>query len=210
MTALEYPAPTPSIIVFGRDNAGKPHASWFDQASVELATKAASIMNMHAVPIEGDGLRELAGTLPRGRIFSSGRAFTPFVSRKLYERLIEVTRDLLGLATNDNLGAEAHDDGKPADAKAVSESAPNVPSAPAGAPKPENGGKTAAVKRPTLPDEVGMGSMVLAYSDSDTAWYEAEVIGLNGAMLTLRWRDYSAEPTFVRRAHQLGFLPSAA
>jgi hypothetical protein len=55
-------------------------------------------MNMRAVPVETDDLRQLAGALPRGRVFSSGRAFTPFVKGKLYDRLVELTRDLVGLS----------------------------------------------------------------------------------------------------------------
>ena len=31
-------------------------------------------MDMHAVPVETDALRELAGNLPRGRVFHSSRA----------------------------------------------------------------------------------------------------------------------------------------
>ena len=33
----------PSLVVFGRDGAGKPRASWFDAPSAELATKAADL-----------------------------------------------------------------------------------------------------------------------------------------------------------------------
>ena len=87
---------TPALVLFGRDQAGKPHASWFDAGSVELATKAAGLMSMRAVLIETDALREVVASLPRGRLFSSGRAFTPFVKSKLFERLVEATRDARG------------------------------------------------------------------------------------------------------------------
>ncbi len=36
----------PSLVVFGRDQAGKPRASWFDAVSAELAAKAAELMKM--------------------------------------------------------------------------------------------------------------------------------------------------------------------
>ncbi len=42
----------PSIVIFGRDEAGKPHASWFDAASAELAIKAADQMNMRVLKVE--------------------------------------------------------------------------------------------------------------------------------------------------------------
>ena len=114
MGALTTTTPsTPALVLFGRDQAGKPHASWFDVASVELATKAAGLMSMRAVPVESDELRELVANLPRGRLFSSGRALTPFVKGKLYERLVELTRDMLGLesgpAADSNETSEASD-----------------------------------------------------------------------------------------------------
>lgn len=107
MSAVSVPQATPFLVVFGRDQAGKPHASWFDQASAELATKAAALMNMHAVPVDTDALRELAGSLPRGRVFSSGRAFTPFIKSKLYGHLVELTRELLGLSHSEAADANA-------------------------------------------------------------------------------------------------------
>ena len=39
----------PSPVVFGRDGAGKPRASWFDAANAHLATKAANLMKMRVV-----------------------------------------------------------------------------------------------------------------------------------------------------------------
>jgi hypothetical protein len=56
-------------------------------------------------------------------------------------------------------------------------------------------------------EEIGLGSLVLATTGPAEGWFEAEVIGINGAMLTLKWRDYN-EPTVVRRRHELGFLPA--
>ncbi len=113
MGVLMISPATPALVLFGRDQAGKPHASWFDAASVELAAKAAGMMSMRAVPVETDELREVAASLPRGRSFSSGRAFTPFVKGKLYERLVELTRDMLGLepapAANSNKPGEESD-----------------------------------------------------------------------------------------------------
>ena len=35
MGTLAFSAATPALVLFGRDQAGKPHASWFDAASVE-------------------------------------------------------------------------------------------------------------------------------------------------------------------------------
>ena len=207
MTAIAQTSATPFLVVFGRDKGGKPHASWFDQASADLARKAAVLMEMHAVPVETDALRELAGTLPRGRVFSSGRAFTPFVNSKLYTRLMELTRELLGLGPTEAIRATSVEDAvaavQAAGAAAVgggqanTEGPSQVPSA--GQPS----------RQPTRSDEIGIGNLVLATPGPEEGWWEAEVIGSNGAMLTLRYRDF-AEPNIVRRRNELGFLPAAS
>jgi len=64
----------PSLVVFGRDDAGKPRASWFDAGSADLATKAADLMNMRVLRIATEEQKGLAGQLARGRVFASGRA----------------------------------------------------------------------------------------------------------------------------------------
>jgi hypothetical protein len=40
----ENPTDAPALVVFGRDEAGKAHASWFDQGDAKLAKKAAELM----------------------------------------------------------------------------------------------------------------------------------------------------------------------
>ncbi len=40
-------------------------------------------------------------------------------------------------------------------------------------------------------------------------WWEAEVIGINGTVHSLRWRDYPTQPTILRRADELALLPPA-
>ena len=225
MTAITHSPAIPFLVVFGRDTAGKPHASWFDQASADLAAKAAQLMNMQAVKVEGDALRQVVDDLPRGRVFSSGRAFTPFVKGKLYGRLVELTRDLLG-ASDTPLHETAAGDSSVDQVEATSAEAKAAEAKPAGgepvngAPMPKPGAdgngdvpvprkaSQQPSQRPSQPDQIGMGSLVLATTGPTEGWYEAEVIGLNGTMLTLRWRDY-AEPTVVRRREEVGFLPAA-
>src|SRR5829696_5117738 len=68
----------PCIVVFGRDEAGKPHASWFDAESAELAIKAADLMQMRVLKVETEEQKALARQLARGRVFATGQAFTPF------------------------------------------------------------------------------------------------------------------------------------
>src|SRR3954452_8640787 len=73
-----------ALVVFGRDNGGKPHASRFDASEAELAEKAAGLMGMQVLRPETGEQRALAAKLPRGRVFASGRAFVPFVKAAVY------------------------------------------------------------------------------------------------------------------------------
>ena len=58
--------------------------------------------------------------------------------------------------------------------------------------------------------EIGLGSVVLAHEGPDEGWWEAEVIGINGSVFSLRWRDYPTQPTILRKATELALLPGKA
>lgn len=61
--------------------------------------------------------------------------------------------------------------------------------------------------KPRDPAEIGLGSVVLAHEGPDVGWWEAEVIGINGRVFSLRWRDYPTQPTILRKAGELALLP---
>ena len=61
--------------------------------------------------------------------------------------------------------------------------------------------------KPCDPAEIGLGSVVLAHEGPDEGWWEAEVIGINGRVFSLRWRDYPTQPTILRKATELALLP---
>ena len=90
MNAVQAAPDARAILVFGRDNSSKPHASVFDEPSAEQAEKAADLMGMHVLRLETADARELAGKLPQGRVFASGRAFVPFVKAGLYASLAAI------------------------------------------------------------------------------------------------------------------------
>ena len=48
---------------------------------------------------------------------------------------------------------------------------------------------------------------MLAHEGPDEGWWEAEVIGINGRVFSLRWRDYPTQPTILRKATELALLP---
>ena len=77
----------PAIVVFGLDDGGKAHASWFGEADAELAIKAAGMMRFSVLPITTDEHRAAASGLAAGRVFASGRCFAPFAKTGAYEAL---------------------------------------------------------------------------------------------------------------------------
>ena len=80
---------TPAVILFGKDQTSKPHASYFLEADLAAALKAAELMKMRVLLTDSDERRAVAAALPQGRIFqASGRAFVPFVSAGVYRRLV--------------------------------------------------------------------------------------------------------------------------
>ena len=48
---------------------------------------------------------------------------------------------------------------------------------------------------------------MLAHEGPEDGWWEAEVIGANGSTFSLRWCDYSNQPTILRKADELALLP---
>ena len=85
--ATALPPREPAVIVFGKDEAGKPHASWFAAADAALAERAAGLMGMRVLPVATDEVRAKALEAAAGRIFASGKAFAPFCKLPLYEAL---------------------------------------------------------------------------------------------------------------------------
>lgn len=68
-------AMVPTVIVFGLDDAGKAHASWFTKPDAELAEKAAGLMGYKVLPVTSPDIAAKAQELAEGRIFSSGKGF---------------------------------------------------------------------------------------------------------------------------------------
>lgn len=75
---------TPALVLFGRDDAGRPRAAWFDASEAKLAAQAAEVMNLRVVQLADDEQRAFADQLTHGRLFGSGRAFIPYIRRELF------------------------------------------------------------------------------------------------------------------------------
>ncbi|MER9444911.1 tudor domain-containing protein [Mesorhizobium sp. M0340] len=185
-------AALPALIVLGLDGGGKAHASWFGESETDLAEKAAGMMGMAALRASNDELRDLAGKLPKGKVFASGKAFVPFVKATMFDKI----------ATH-----------LPSSYKW-----PVRAAKPAGE-KPKSGKKASAARDHqttdpneglTIPegwDKIVFGSLVLACENADEGWFPARVIQVSAdGLFTLKWRDFPDWPVIVRRTHHLALL----
>ena len=198
-TILNGSAPAaalPAIIVLGRDDAGKPHASWFDTEDVAAATHAANVMGMAALPVAGDELRDLAIKLPKGKLFSTGRAFVPFVKGETFERLINHLPEPLRVRP------------------VVVRQRASVKKATAEADGPEQPGQGGEGGAPASVDAsdadwaaLSVGRVVLACENQDEGWFTARVVQVVGnGTFKLRWVDWIDLPPFTRKAEQIALL----
>ena len=77
----------PAVIVFGKDESGKAHASWFAAADADLAERAAGIMGYRVLRVTTPDMVAKALELAAGRVFASGKGFVPFCKMGAYEAL---------------------------------------------------------------------------------------------------------------------------
>ncbi|MER8639321.1 hypothetical protein [Mesorhizobium sp. M1365] len=190
-SAASSASASPAVIVLGLDDGGKAHASWFGDNDTGLAEKAAGMMGMAALPVDADDLRQLAGRLPRGKVFESGRAFVPFVKRDLYEAIAT------HLPAGYKFPVRVADDRPPA-AKSKNANATGAP---------ESGPKRPEPSRPTDWTKIEVGSLVLATEGAYEGWFEAQVVKISPeGVYTLRWRDWLDMPVFTRRLIHIALL----
>jgi hypothetical protein len=183
--------PLPALIVLGMDEGGKAHASWFDEAETDLAEKAAGMMGLAALRASTDELRDLAGALPKGKVFASGKAFVPFVKATTFEKIAtHLPSSYKWPVRSAKLAAEKPKSGKKAAA------------ADAAQPDPNEG-----LTIPDGFDKIAFGSLVLACENADQGWFPAHVIQVSADELyTLKWRDFPDWPVIVRPTHRLALL----
>ena len=224
MSVAESPlTPQPLVLVlFGRNRGGKPCAAWFDGNQAAAATALAATMKLRVLPVADDNQRALALQLAQGRVLPSGKAHVPGARRDLYGRLVALAGDSAGLSITE----QPEERTEPTDAAAahvVDGTPPPTPPAPyeqvraitaavapaqatdaADGPAEPKFGDHSFVGNP-LPrdrDEIGLGSLVLAHEGPEDGWWEAEVIGMNGRVFSMRWRDFPEQGTFPSPARR--------
>jgi hypothetical protein len=193
------PSEAPNVVLFGLDESRKPRAARFGSSHADLAAKAAELMSLTACRVSSPGLAEIAEKLPTGRMYANGRAFVPNVRRDLYAKLIAAAATNNG---NNGDGQTGEPTEKPAEAAAAgNETAPSAaePAQPA-----------VAHGYPRDWNDISVGHLVIASGGPTDGWWEAIVIGLEGDMLTLRWRDYPRYPKFVQHRSAVALLKPGA
>ncbi|WFR95714.1 hypothetical protein [Rhizobium tumorigenes] len=181
-TNISLPHP---IIVLGRDDHGKAHASYFAAPDGHLAKKAAALMGMLALRVDNDGVRAFLPRLPKGKLFDSGKAFVPFVKQDLY-REIALHLPVAEQQQANRIRVVASDD--------------TAAAGPQGQP----------VRPTALPEDftkLKVGNLVLATDGPMDGWYEALVLEIKpDQTVRVRWRDYLDIPPFGRRVEQLALI----
>jgi len=167
----------PDLIVLGPDDEGKPRAARFPASQTNLVAKAAKAMSLTVCRADAEALAELAKKLHPGRLYATGRAFVPPVSRNLYGKIVEQ----LKLA------------GQP------------VPEMPDQADTDQSAAEAPAPGLPATWDDIAVGHLVIAQEGVKDGWWEAIVLARDGDMLTLKWRDYQ-QPNVVRHAGSVALL----
>ncbi|WP_019905882.1 hypothetical protein [Methylobacterium sp. 77] len=196
-TATTTAAAIPTgLILFGRDERQRPHASRFAAGDKAEAERAAGLMGMHVLEISDDTHQSLAVSLPQGRLFGSGKAFVPFVKAELFNRLVAA--------------AGLPDAAVPVGAAGKAAGAPPASGGGAsGAAGPGGGG--GGFKAPTDWPGIERGCLVLACAGPSEGWFEAIIMYTKADdAFELQWRDWPDDPLITRYRSELGLLPPGA
>ena len=166
----------PILVVLGIDIDDKPHASRFAEHDAPFVQRAAELMGFHVVRVPSDNseLHAIAKGLPLGKIFATGRAFVPFVSRSAFDKLATLVEG-----------------GVTIEARAAAGVAPVYPLADIFTTEAVNTADTLWAK-------IEVGTVVLAAQPEvwGPGWWEGIVVSIDGDNLTLRWMETPAEEPF--------------
>ncbi|TPI28809.1 hypothetical protein FJW07_30785 [Mesorhizobium sp. B3-1-9] len=201
---------TPSLIVFGRDETRKPHASKFLLADVEAAEGAAKLMGMHSHRIEPGAAADIVMRLPLGKLFDSGKAFVPFVRGEVYTRIAALAgvadEPLAGVADEPRRASTGTDD--PETAENASAGSPEAVAGHGNGGQPAGSGDGGGDGGSPDPwGKLAVGDIVLASEGPDEGYFEARIMKAKAkGIFTLKFRDYPDSPSIDRSYYQLGLI----
>jgi hypothetical protein len=180
--ADKKPEPADKLFVLGLDG-GKPRGARFAERT-DMAVKAALSMGLSCICPASAAFTELAAKLPRGRVYASGKAFVPNVRRDLYDKLAAIAE----APSDDSVVHRAESSATTGASSRVACVSPALPGLPRGW------------------DSVGIGHMVLVHESPSDGWWEAVVVSRDDEILTLKFRDYPKQPTFVRHISTIALV----
>ncbi|MBI3699185.1 MAG: hypothetical protein HY242_01890 [Afipia sp.] len=169
------------VYVYGLDENGKPRGARFPEHRDNIVS-AAMDMGCRIVIDATPEFSGIATKLPAGRIYSSGKAFLPNIRKDLLEKLMAAGKGI-SIAKSKGGNGAAHPD--------------------------PGGSSTRSPITSGLPrswDAIDAGHMVLIHESPEDGWWEAVVQVRDGEILTLRFRDYPKQPTFVRHINTVALV----
>ncbi|WP_246661640.1 MULTISPECIES: hypothetical protein [unclassified Tardiphaga] len=178
MTNSTHALPDSALIALGHDEKKRPRGAWFAQPNDKLLA-ALSAMRCQVLSSVPNALQDLARKLPEGRLLSSGKVVLPNIGRGLHEQISAASAN----ENSNDLTATLNERLRPDSDMVASATAKKILS--------------------QHWDDVRAGDVVLAPFGPDEGWWEATVVERENSVLTLRYRDYPKEPTFVRHVSTL-------
>lgn len=181
-TAQPNPGP---VFLYGLDPKGRPRGARFPQLRDDLV-KAAIDLSCRFVIDAPPAFAGLGAKLPMGRIYSSGKLFLPNIRKDLYEKLVEAGRDIAK--------------------SAVVENAPNGADHDERDNKPETALAAAQLTLPRSWEVIGAGHLVIALDNPSDGYWPAVVLSRDEDVLTMKWRDYPKQPSFIRHVNDVALV----
>jgi len=198
----ELPEPfIPYLVIININSAGRAFGAAFSESVAELATAAAAKGGMKVVRIEGDELVAQAADLPHGKVFPSGSAFTPLMSRQRADKIIELGEAAGTLTTP--VAPKVDVATTPADTNGEG----------AGGAAEVGDEASAPVHVPASHADIIVGSLVLASENGDDGYWPAIVVELAPAedpsddLCGLSFRDFPGYDQQVRRRVEIALMP---
>ena len=175
------------LFVIGLDNAGKPRGARFAECKDNVVSAALDMLLTCVYPASAafsqDGMK-----LPPGRVYASGKAFIPNIRKDLYDKLTAALAE-------PSDGSQVLKLKVPPDGNQES---------PPGANDPEHSAMSFRLPRNWV--TITPGDMVLIHESADEGWWEAIVVGREGDLLTLKYRDSPKLPIFSRHIQAVALV----
>jgi hypothetical protein len=191
------PARVDQVYVLGLDANGKPRGARFPELKDSIAS-AAMDMNCRVLIDQPEVVSTLGMKLPVGRVHGGGKVvklFVPNIRRDLYDKILEAARVLGEGANPEPEAATVQQAAVVNEPKDQADAAPEV--------------RCVSPITSGLPrgwESIAVGHMVLVHESPADGWWEATVLKREDEILTLRFRDYPKQPTFIRHINTVALV----